>query len=105
MNFEKVTRMELVRRYCETQEMAPLDLLDIIERQIVEFGPDGFFLARASLMDSSYFGSRVMLPYGPNNTFKTPPDHPFTPRGLASDTSVVECVWVLDKAPVVADVG
>lgn len=33
--------------------------------------------------------AKLIKSNGPNNTFKQPPDHPVSPRGLASDMSVV----------------
>ena len=48
----------------------------------------GWFLAECLVMDSSYFGQRIILPFGPGCTFQQPPVKPFSPRGLASDTSV-----------------
>ncbi len=76
-------------KYCERQQSTPEKLLDILRSQLAQYQCDGWFMGEAALMDSSWFGSRVIVPYGPNNTFKTIPDHPFSPRGLASDTSVV----------------
>lgn len=40
-------------------------------------------------MSASRFGDRVILPFGPNNTYKDVPprDAVISPRGLASDSS------------------
>jgi len=84
----KLTFDEFAVRYCERQESTPANLLTTFKQMREKYKPVGFFLAEAQLMDSSYFGSLVALPYGPDNTFKEVPDHPFSPRGLASDTSV-----------------
>ncbi len=86
---EKYTFSQLARRYCDRQDSTPQQLLNRLLNQRSEFLPDGWVLAEAQLLDSSWLGSLVVVPYGPNNTFKTIPDHPFSPRGLASDTSVV----------------
>lgn len=75
-------------RYCKTQKQTPEGLAEILRKQLDIYHPDGFFLAEAQLLDSSWLGQVVILPYGPDNTFKTIPDFPFSPRGLASDTSV-----------------
>ncbi len=41
------------------------------------------------MLDSSGCGSVVALPYGgTNTTFAEIPEHPFSPRGLASDMSM-----------------
>lgn len=78
--------------YCERQESTPEQLTATLKQQVARFQPEGFMMLEAGLMDSSFFGQRVILPYGPNNTYKTVPDHPISPRGLASDTSTVIAV-------------
>lgn len=80
---------EFSERYCKTQEQTPEGLAEVMREQIERYNPDGFMPAEARLMDSSYFRSVVILPFGPNNTFKEVPEGPFSPRGLASDTCVV----------------
>ena len=93
--FEEVKFHELVTRYCKTQEAEEEDVTLRLYRQLDEYDPDGFMLLVCEMMDSSLLGSHTILPFGPNNTFKVPPDHPISPRGRASDMSVVECVhWV-----------
>lgn len=89
---KQVRRLELVRLYCETQEAEVMDICGILDKQVELYNPTGFMLLRCVDMSSSRLGSRVILPYGPNNTFKEPPDHCISPRGLASDMSEVECV-------------
>lgn len=89
---EQVRRLELIRRYCETQDAKPLDICEILDKQVAQYLPTGFMLLRCVDLSSSRLGSRVILPFGPNNTFKEPPDHPISPRGLASDMSEVECI-------------
>lgn len=79
---------ELAKEYCERQQSTPTELRSILQSQIDRFNPDGWFLAECQVLDSSLLGSYVILPYGPNNTFRNVPDHPFSPRGLASDMSV-----------------
>lgn len=75
-------------RYCRTQQQTQNGLAEVLRKQIERFAPVGFFIAEAQDFGSSWFGTVVILPYGPNNTFKEIPTKPFTPRGLASDTSV-----------------
>jgi hypothetical protein len=43
-------------------------------------------------LSSSRLGSYVILPYGPRNTYKEPPTKPISPRGLASDMSIVVAI-------------
>lgn len=85
---ERYSFSQLALRYCERQDSTPQQLLERLSEQRAGMVPDGWFLAEAQLLDSSWMGSLVILPYGPNNTFKAVPDTPFSPRGLASDTSV-----------------
>ena len=92
---KKVTFDEFAAAYCETQVQTPDNLKEILLKQKVTFNPDGWMLLECEQFDSSKFGDKVILPYGPNNTFKTPPDHPISPRGLASDMSIV--IAILEK--------
>ena len=90
---------EFAKLYCETQKQTPEGLAEILTQQHARFRPIGFMLLRCEMLDSSRLGSRTILPFGPNNTYKEPPDHPISPRGLASDMSVVEALWI----PVIKD--
>jgi hypothetical protein len=90
---ETVTREELIRRYCETQEATPEEITKRLTELETNFKPvSGFMLLQCEQFDSSRFGSQVILPYGPGCTFKDPPTHPISPRGLASDMSVVVAI-------------
>jgi hypothetical protein len=82
-----MTWRQFAARYCDTQQSTVEQLRLRLREQVDRYTPDGFFLAEAQLFDSSWFGQVVSLPFGPRNTFKEVPDFPFTPRGLASDTS------------------
>ena len=86
---------DFAKRYCETQEQTPEGLLAILKSQIRNYDPDGFMLLRCVMLDSSRLGTRTILPYGPRNTYKAPPDRCISPRGLASDMSEVEALYVL----------
>lgn len=83
---------EFARRYCERQVNTPEGLKAILMEQQERYRPDGWMLLECQQFDSSWFGSYTIVPYGPNNTLKTVPDHPLSPRGLASDMSVVSAV-------------
>jgi len=78
--------------YCASQVQTPKGLREVLKSQVAKFKPDGFMILRCQQMDSSRFGDRVIVAYGPNNTFKVPPDFPISPRGLASDMSTVEAI-------------
>jgi hypothetical protein len=98
--YDTTTQSELIRRYCERQESTPETLQATLNTQRERFSPDGHMLLECQMLDSSRLGSLVILPFGPNNTFKTPPTHPVSPRGLASDMSVVVAVCRYIAEPV-----
>lgn len=75
--------------YCETQDCDEETLFNRLMKQREQWQPDGWFMLECQVLDSSRLGERVILPYGPNNTFKAVPEGPVSPRGLASDMSVV----------------
>lgn len=79
-------------KYCERQESTPDELKEVLRAQKARFSNDGWMLLECQMMDSSRLGSLAILPYGPNNTYHAVPNHPVSPRGLASDMSVVIAV-------------
>lgn len=87
---------EFARRYCERQEQTPEGLRAVLEDQVKLWHPDGWALLECVTLDGSRLGELVIVPYGKNNTWKVPPDKPVSPRGLASDMSVV--VAVMDRS-------
>lgn len=97
MTVEQVDFNEFARRYCERQTSTPPELKAVLLRQRELYAPEGWMLLECQQFDSSRFASYTILPYGPNNTFKEVPDHPISPRGLASDMSVVTAVMTTDK--------
>lgn len=84
-----MTWEEFANAYCETQLQTPEGLRDALQTVNHRFKPDGFLIAECKMMDSSQAGQRIILPYGGNATLKEPPSGPFSPRGVASDMSVV----------------
>jgi hypothetical protein len=84
-----LTYAEFAARYCELQEQTPDGLKAILQGQRDKYKPEGWFMLECQMLDSSRIGQLTILPYGPNNTFKTVPTHPVSPRGLASDMSTV----------------
>lgn len=90
---------DFAAKYCERQESTPEQLLNTLRAQMERYQPLGWVLLEAQLFDSSYFGSLTVLPYGPNNTYKEIPNHPLSPRGLGSDTSVVVAVLLVEALP------
>lgn len=89
---ETLTFDAFAARYCERQEQTPAGLRDVLTAQATRFQPVGWMMLECQVFDSSRLGSLVIVPYGPNNTWKEPPTHPVSPRGLASDMSVVVAV-------------
>lgn len=83
---------EFAKRYCERQQQTPDGLKAILAAQADKYSPEGWMLLECHMMDSSRLGDLAILPYGPNNTFKAVVDHPVSPRGLASDMSVVVAI-------------
>lgn len=81
--------LEFSQSYCERQDSTPERLKEILLRQKHTYKPIGWVLLQCLLMNSSKMGQLTILPYGPNNSLKEPPTHPISPRGLASDMSVV----------------
>jgi len=94
---EQLTFEEFAARYHETQEGDAATLRETLLNQQASYQPDGWLIAQCQMLDSSYCGQRVILPYGPNNTLKEPPTHPFSPRGLASDQSTVEAIMLAES--------
>ena len=90
---------EFAAMYCETQEQTPEGLLDMLHRVNEAFEPEGFLMAECEMMDSSYFGHRIILPFGGAATLRAPPEHYFSPRGLASDQSQVVALINADQIP------
>lgn len=93
-----LTFTEFAARYCERQMQTPDLLKEVLSNQrFNNEPPSGWMLLECAMMDSSRFGSYTILPYGPNNTFKSPPDRPISPRGLASDMSVVAAILPIEN--------
>ncbi len=90
MSAKQVSWNEFAARYVERQVSTVDELRGKLEIQMGMYKPLGFFIAQCQMLGSSRLGSMVVLPYGPNNTFKTVPDFAFSPRGLASDMSTAE---------------
>ena len=88
---------EFAETYCERYKQTPAGLLKQLGEKIEMFHPTGFMILECQQMDSSHLGEYALLPFGPNNTFKEPPTHPVSPRGLASDMSTVKmCILTVD---------
>jgi hypothetical protein len=78
-----------LEEFAKRLEMPVDTLRKRLLKQRAEYLPDGYVLLQCVMLDSSLVGTHVCLPYGPRNTLKSPPTGPFSPRGLASDMSLV----------------
>jgi hypothetical protein len=83
---------DFISLYCERQEQTPDGLKSILLVQKAKYNPEGWMLLECQMLDSSKIGQFTILPFGPNNTFKSIPTCPISPRGLASDMSIVVAV-------------
>jgi len=90
---KQVTWVEFSALFVSSQETTEKRFAADLRRMKERYDSEGFFIARCEVMDSSLFGNRVALGFGKSHTWKSVPDHPISIRGLASDTSVVEC-WI-----------
>lgn len=99
MVVQELSFVDFAGRYCGRQQSTPDKLLRILREQKKKYQPVGWMLLECQVMDSSRMGSLTILPYGPNNSLKSPPAQPFSPRGLASDTSVVIALLPAENLP------
>lgn len=90
---------EFAKRYCERQQLEPDELLVKLQDIAKRYRPDGFMLLECQQLDSSRLGSYTILPYGGDSTYRTVPSGPISPRGLASDMSVVVAVLPIGGLP------
>lgn len=82
--------LEVFNAYLErAEEKSKRRLAARLHEVALKYKADGFLLAECQMLDSSRIGQRVFLPYGGQATMPEVPTTPFSPRGLASDTSVV----------------
>lgn len=84
-----MTRDTLIRKYLKRQEGSMDEIQERLHSLDNKYNPDGYMLLECKMMDSSSMGELTILPYGLNNTHKTVPAYPISPKGLASDMSVV----------------
>ena len=89
---ETLKFQEFAAKYCERQVQTAEGLREVLSKQKQRLNPDGWMLLECVMLDSSRLGDLTILPFGANCTYKTPPDHPISPRGLASDMSNVVAI-------------
>lgn len=92
---ERVSLDELITRYLVTQHRDVEGVREALYQSMSVCGGkarvEGWMLLQAQDMSSSWFGQHVILPYGPGCTWKElpRPGQVLSPRGLASDMSIV----------------
>ena len=94
-----VTMKEFIATYLETQEGTETGLFEILEATQKRFiDVTHFVIYRCADLSSSKMGNRVIMPVGPNNTFKSPDTLPpiWSPTGLPSSNSTPEMIVALD---------
>lgn len=84
-----ITFNEFASRYCERQHQTPDGLRTILLRQKERFNPTWFIMLECQMLDSTWLGHLCILSYGGSATLQAIPDRPISPRGLASDMSIV----------------
>jgi hypothetical protein len=96
---EHVNFQEFARRYCERHVNSPTRLAETLREKNAAFKPTGWLLLECQDFASSRFGHYAILPYGGNATLQEIPDRPISPRGCASDISVVVAVIKAEEVP------
>lgn len=85
----QMTWNDFAGKYCERQEQTPDGLAKVLCEQTLRFDSTGFMLLECQMFASRSFGNLTILGFGGTHTYKEILDHPISPRGLASDMSVV----------------
>lgn len=91
----QTTKEEIVRLFCQTQVAEPADVLARLAVIEDKYSPEGFVLLENQLLDATRCGHRYILPFGPSNSMKSVPSHPFSIDGNASGTVVAIAVHLL----------
>lgn len=86
---KETTFKELAAAYCERQVSTVEELRERLLAQCEQYQSEGFVLLQCEMLDSSHCGERTILGFGGSHTLQEIPDKPISPRGLASDMSVV----------------
>lgn len=74
-------------------------LADALRTQAATYAPTGWFMLEVCDMWASRLGERRVVVYGENCTYKEVPTVAVSPRGLASDMSMVVAVLLADQLP------
>lgn len=102
MAVELLNRESLIARYAAGSNVPAESVAERLWQQEMDYQPDGWMLLQcAYLSGAAHAGELSILPYGPKNTYKEIPETPISPRGLASDMSVViaVCLCIPEDIP------
>ncbi len=89
---DTITVGELVARFCKRQDATLEQVYRHLDNILRRHDVVGWVLLQCVLLDSSRLGELVIMPYGPGCTLDVVPHKPISPRGLASDMSIVVAV-------------
>jgi hypothetical protein len=96
---KQMTWNEFANTYCERQKQTPDGLAKVLCEQALRFNSAGFMLLECQMLDSRMCGSLTILGFGGTHTYANIPTHPISPRGLASDMSVVKGYVLVSDVP------
>lgn len=86
---ESLSFDDFAARYCARHVQTPEGLRELLREQRQRYTPDGWVMLECQMLGGSRCGEYTVIAYGPQNTWKAPPTSPVSPRGLASDMSIV----------------
>ena len=97
--FDVIDFDAFAEKYCERMLNDKETLYGIFLKHVEKYQPQGWAMLECQNMSSSRMGDLSIVPFGPNNTWKQPPDKPVSPRGLSSDMSVTVAVLFARELP------
>lgn len=104
MSVVYLDREAFIAKYAKNDPAVMAEVRIELQRLEEAFKPAGWVMLECQLLDSSGRGQLSIMTFGPHNTWKTIPEGPVSPRGAASDTSVVVAVCLREPSPRVAEV-
>lgn len=97
MSVDYLDRDAFIAKFADNDPDKMADVRIQLQRQQETYTPDGWVMVQCADLNASWSGQLNIVPFGPHNTWKEIPKGPVSPRGLASDTSVVVAVCLVDK--------
>lgn len=90
---------EFVTLCCEKNFAAPSDICELLRTHRRKSQPRGWFIARCKSLETSVCIGKVIMPFGDNNPFKSPPEQPFARPAVGNRAFVVEAVLLDEDIP------